>query len=218
MSRATNHRAIVRRDRFSTTTTVQHAPMQDDLMPPRTWVRASIDLFRRKLSLSPDAHRVFTVLVTQMTMDSHKVRLTHTRLVELANELADTSENDGLHELRMLTVSRVSRAAAQLATADIATFSKKGSCWTVNPTMLQFGNVLNDPALAAMHVAGVDDDLRGNDDDLGLRDFTEEERRQSALAATLFRRKQFELGDTGADATDECATHAKPARGKEARR
>jgi hypothetical protein len=192
--------------------------MQDDLMPPRTWVRASIDLFRRKLSLLPDAHRVFTVLVTQMTMDSHKVHLTHTRLVELANELADTSENDGLHELRMLTVSRVSRAAAQLAAADIASFSKKGSCWTMNPTMLQFGNVLNDPALAAMHVAGVDYDAGSKDDELGLRDITEEERRQVAHAAALFRLKKFEVGDAGADASDEGATHATTTRRKEAKR
>ncbi|WP_170349633.1 hypothetical protein [Ruegeria atlantica] len=160
MTRATQHRASVRQTRHAITTIVHKAPMQDDFLPPRSWVRASHELFFKMLLLRPDARRVLAVLLSQMTMNKNKVDLTQTQIVQLANKLADAcNDDDPVHDLRMLTLQRVCRAAADLKKADIATYSKRGGFWTINPFVVQFGNVLNDPALSAIVAAQNEDDV-----------------------------------------------------------
>lgn len=134
--------------------------------------------------LKPDARRVLCILIDRMTLDDHRVMMTQAQIIEVANDLAEV--DDSLAELRTLDRARVSRAAKELQKAGIASYTKKGGFWTVDPTIVQFGNVLHNAALAPKF------EIEGDEDEFGLRDFTDEE--LADIEANRTSNERFEIG------------------------
>lgn len=143
--------AEVRRDENSITTRVNLAAKAgDDLLRPGSWGRVSFDVFAAMVDTSRDARLVLAHLMRHMELDKCHFALS---CVEIAEALD-------------LSRPRVSKAAKELRELGLARYEARGKKWEIEPTLMQFGNVLRDPDFAAwMRLQRADDEVPFPTDD-----------------------------------------------------